>query len=472
MKRYFYLLLMGISLSWSSEIDEIQKEFNAYRDQQIREFQTFVQTLDGIPNLINPYQKESILPLLEKTKTKEKTLSLPVLYKPTNTVQGASGSQLALLNAPKPTSFVSLEMPYIPKNREIRNDLMIDFFGNRIALAKELYENHDQTQDFIRRLQAIREENELNDWDMVLLIQNIVNTIYQKNENEHKTKYAVRLLGELGYDIRLAKSRDNIFYMLIASEDRIYAKNYCDYEGKKYYIFDIEGHPRKTIDVPLSFVKMPYDGKGKPLNMRMKNDPNIGIVNQKVMLQWDYHSKRYQLEVEVNKNLVALQDMYPQVEPKIYLESYSGRSSLIQLSQKLQEIMKKEKMPLSEQTEFILHFVQKAFVYKTDFEAYGYERPFFITQTLLLPYSDCEDRAILLSHLYREVLGLKSIGLLYPGHMSLGILSPKQESDGYYVNNQFFVVADGTYFYAPVGVSQPEFKGKKAQIILIASEKE
>ena len=54
----------------------------------------------------------------------------------------------------------------------------------------------------------------------------------------------------------------------------------------------------------------------------------------------------------------------------------------------------------------LLNFVQTAFLYQTDHEQFGYEKPFFVEETFYYPYCDCEDRAVLYAYLVKELLGL------------------------------------------------------------------
>lgn len=195
--------------------------------------------------------------------------------------------------------------------------------------------------------------------------------------------------------------------------------------------------------------------------MRMQKDPKLGADLQNVVLKWDFKQKNHVMEVSVNKNLTALMDMYPQVDNEIYMQSRSGESLISQMSGNLKKEIIRNNFTKEEAVAFILRFSQQAFTYKTDFEAYGFERPLFAEQTILLPYSDCEDRATLLSQLYRSTLNLDTVGLKYPGHISLGV-AYGGSGDYYKYENSNFFVADGTYFYANPGVSQPSFKNKPA----------
>ena len=108
---------------------------------------------------------------------------------------------------------------------------------------------------------------------------------------------------------------------------------------------------------------------------------------------------------------------------------------------------------------FLLSFVQHAFAYKTDIEQFGHEKCFFVEESVFFPYNDCKDRSVIFAWLVRELLGIKVVGLLYPGHMSTGV-ALKQIKSGYSTveyQGQQFVIADPTYIGAPVGMAMPSY---------------
>ena len=59
---------------------------------------------------------------------------------------------------------------------------------------------------------------------------------------------------------------------------------------------------------------------------------------------------------------------------------------------------------------------------------------------------------------------MDTVGLQYPGHMSLAVAF-NGKGDAYKVGNDLFYVTDGTYFYAMPGMSQPSFKNAQAKIV-------
>ena len=85
-----------------------------------------------------------------------------------------------------------------------------------------------------------------------------------------------------------------------------------------------------------------------------------------------------------------------------------------------------------EGTQFLLAFVQQVTPYGSDYDKYGEENYYYPETTLMSTTADCEDKAILLAYLCRELLNLESIGLYFEDdeHLSLGIKIPDYSPTG------------------------------------------
>ena len=56
------------------------------------------------------------------------------------------------------------------------------------------------------------------------------------------------------------------------------------------------------------------------------------------------------------------------------------------------------------QANLLLHYLHRAFPYKTDEAQFGVERTLFAEEMFHYPYSDCEDRSILFARLVRDLM--------------------------------------------------------------------
>lgn len=115
---------------------------------------------------------------------------------------------------------------------------------------------------------------------------------------------------------------------------------------------------------------------------------------------------------------------------------------------------------------FVLNFVQKAFVYEVDQEQFGREKVMFAEETLYYKKSDCEDRAILFSYLVKELFGISVIGVKYSDHMTTALYIP-MKGDSVQANRRRFVIADPTYINANVGQSMPRYQSKIPQSFIV-----
>ncbi|MGE4398612.1 MAG: hypothetical protein AB7D29_03730 [Campylobacterales bacterium] len=495
MKKLGLSLILSATLFSAEDFESYKQnvinEYNDYYQKEMKAFKAFVETADGIPNKVNPYQNMSVIPPKPVVKAPTVKVEKPIqpVAKPKNTMPDNTPSESQLktvkINQIDPNKLTKPETPPVVKTPSVVTPQMFSlaFFGSNIAInpdvvafTKKLPSSGDTSKiaenikandaALVKELLRAKAEYNLNDWDSFVLIQTLVNTLYAKEAKLTKTLHAIDLLRGMGYKARFAEGEDKSPYLLISIKQQVYSKSFYDKDGSRFYIFAVDAHPRANYTQPIYFFNSPDDGIGKPVDMVMHKNPNIGKNDSPIKLSWDFEGKQYQMIVKANGELAALMDMYPQADYGIYMQSRSGSPLVKEISSSLMGGIKKNNFSKEKAIAFVLRFSQKAFTYKTDFDAYGFERPFFVEQTILLPYSDCEDRATLLSHLYREIFGYDSVGLHYPGHMSLAVAYDGKGVDYYNIDGQKYYVTDGTYFYAPPGVSQPSFKGAKAGFVL------
>ena len=73
---------------------------------------------------------------------------------------------------------------------------------------------------------------------------------------------------------------------------------------------------------------------------------------------------------------------------------------------------------------------------------------------------------MLFSYLVKELLGLKVIGLVYPGHVATAVNFPGNEAGDYvHYKDDKYVIADPTFINAPFGLTMAGMNNAKAEII-------
>jgi len=204
-----------------------------------------------------------------------------------------------------------------------------------------------------------------------------------------------------------------------------------------------------------------YPNKLKPLNIQSAATGFTKAVTAQRELKFDYKDKPIKISVPYDRQLVQYLDTFPQSEFELYFDTSGStllRTGLLSELKKYTSTMNEE-----EAAEFLLTFVQQAFPYKNDEAQFGREKYFFIEESLYFPFNDCEDRSILYAWLVRELVGIKVVGLLYPGHMTtaLALKNGKAGDATIEYKGERFVIADPTYIGAPVGTAMPSYADLK-----------
>lgn len=233
-------------------------------------------------------------------------------------------------------------------------------------------------------------------------------------------------------------------------------------EGTKYYAVSFDGSTNKLGRV------FTYDGKypgaTDSLDMALTGDVIDTARKQKRVLDFEFKGKRYKIDAYYDRERVAFLNSYPQLDLGMYFSSQvadkSARSMHSQLAKHI------EGMSELDAVNFLLKFVQTSFEYKTDGDQFGQENYLFPEETLHYSYSDCEDRSFLFSWLVRELLGLETVGLDYPGHVAVAVsFSKNVKGDAVQWKGKRFVVTDPTYINAVAGMTMPQFRGNTPKVI-------
>jgi len=157
---------------------------------------------------------------------------------------------------------------------------------------------------------------------------------------------------------------------------------------------------------------------------------------------------------------------YPQTDYEVYFDASLSPEARYSLLNNLKPII--EGKSEVEAVNILLRFVQTAFEYENDETQFGREKPFFAEETLFYPYSDCEDRSVLFAYLVRNLLGLKVIGLDYPGHIATAVnFSTDIKGDFVEHKSEKYIICDATFINANLGQCMPRLQNVKPKFISI-----
>ncbi|MDH6341585.1 hypothetical protein M2480_000958 [Parabacteroides sp. PFB2-12] len=310
---------------------------------------------------------------------------------------------------------------------------------------------------FIHEAIQLREEMHLNDWAFYQLILQMTDAYFPQKSVNEKTAFTVFIMGQIGYRIKLGRIDDRLV-SLIAFQTEVYGRHFVSFLDGNYYVFGNEGFPPS----PLYSYSLNYKNAIVSLNLASKRPMRISLEMKTRELL--YRNKKY--EFAYNANLIDLYATFPQTELQIYAENPISSITRKSLEKELVPELsnKKEK----EAVDFLLHFIQTAFPYKTDQEQLGVEKFFFAEELLHYPFSDCEDRAVLFSQLVRRFVGLNVVLLDYTDHVSTAVqFSDLIDGDFVLIKKEKYIVCDPSYIGAPVGKAMTHTKKEAARVLIL-----
>ncbi|KAF0206223.1 MAG: hypothetical protein FD173_383 [Gallionellaceae bacterium] len=450
-------------------VQQVKTEFREYKEKQDREFADFLKM-----------QWSEFDTFQGKVRIKEpKPKQVPVVVPSAPVVSPKQIPAPAIVTAPMLAPVMPPPPPPQPKPVPVAADeLEVFFYGNTVRFGFDpkwkAYRltggaKPETISDFwatmsgskyettIQAVNAARRELKLDDWGYVMLWRDVVRAL----QPERKTEQNLLLwyfLVKSGYDMRLGYYDKDVF-LFAAIKQPVYATKYTKVNNQTYYAALTADHGN-SIRAFYTY-KSDYPIKLNALDIKTAFTGFTKSASAQRTLAFDFKGKAIKFTVPYDRRLVEYMDTIPQSEFEMYFDT--DGSSL--LRQGLLAELKKYTASMGEEeaVNFLLSFVQKAFAYKTDDEQFGREKYFFVEESLHFPYNDCEDRSVLFAWLVHELVGIKVVGVLFPGHMTTAV-ALKQVGEGAFTvdfHGDRFVIADPTYIGASVGMAMPSYKKYK-----------
>ncbi len=486
MKRLILILSMvGIFLGYHAQDNDKDVDFETFRKQINNDYEMFRQEInqeyiDFVRNPWKEFESEKPVP-----KPKDDTIppvvipledrALPIEDKPLLIEEVITPSSVEL--QPQPETHIE-EVPVLREKV-----VSISFFGTQckvryneerpfrlysttadaIADALEIL-NSEAYENTILDCLNIRKDLQLCDWAYLELLRAVADKVFPEGSNE-ATLLMAYIYMQSGYRMRLAQDGQHL-YMLFASKHIIYEYPSYKIDGELYYSMEL-------LPSKLNICQAVYP-KEKSLSMLITQPlrfaVNAGIPRTiKSLVYADF-----QATVHVNKNLLDFYSTYP---ASYYGDDYMTRWAIYANTPMNEDIQRelytqlKSKIADLNQLDAanrILNWIQTGFAYGYDDKVWGGDRTFFSEETLYYPYSDCEDRSILLSRLIRDLLGLDVLLVYYPGHMSIAIGFTEDVTGEYVtIGGRKYVIADPSYINAPIGRSMSQWEDNPAKVFLL-----
>ena len=461
---------------------QVKAEFNEYKEKQDQEFASFLKgqwsefdTIRGKVRIKEPKPKQIpvVAPVAPIRPTPSPIVTVPVPAAP------VTPAPLPIVIAPAIQPVIPPPAPPQPKPIPIAADTLdIMFYGNAMQFsfdpqwksyrltgsakpeAMSAFWTMMSGSKYEPTIQAIanaRRDLKMDDWGGVTLWRAVVQSMQPERKSEQNLLLWYFLV-KSGYDVRLGYAGNDV-HLFVAMKQPVYATKYTKVGDQTYYAALAEDHG----DSIRSFYtyEASYPNKLKPLDIQSASTGFAKTVAAQRALAFNYKGKIIKLNVPYDRRLVEYLNSFPQSEFELYFDT--DGSSLVRHG--LLDELKKYTATMGEEeaVDFLLSFTQQAFPYKTDNDQFGRERYFFVEESLFFPYNDCEDRSVLFSWLVRELVGIKVIGLLYPGHMTTAVALKHTKSEFSRLNyhGTQYAIADPTYIGATVGMAMPSYEKLK-----------
>lgn len=438
------------------------------------------------PALVKPGEPAKPQPVPVPIASKPEPVVSPAPAQPAVPMRPIAPAQPIIPAQPiTPTQPITPAQPIIPARPDIRIDprpaaadsLNIDFHGNRLSVSQDPAWRSmnvptlspDGFGDFWNRMarsqydatlkavNAASQAMQLDDWGRVKLWHAVAQQIRPDAPREQILLQWFFLL-KSGFDARVGYNNAQL-YLLLPVKQPVYGVAYIEVSQRTYYIlFNSEPGSRPGR---FSSYASDYPAPLRVLDIGSASTRFAQPQPEQRVLSFPYQGRTVTVAVSYDRNLIRYLDSFPQLGFDLYFAtpaSALARQSLLDGLKNQIRGMKEE-----DALNFLLAFVQRAFPYKTDDEQFGYEKYFFVEDILHYPYSDCEDRSALFAWLVRELLGLPTVGLHYPGHMTTGVALRQMRDEWNVVlwSGDRYVIADPTYINAKLGMAMPQYAGAK-----------
>ncbi len=474
MRRGLLLSVLIIISVLTISAQDNKDDFKSYREKVLSGYKGFRKSimedyskfLNGIWEDYTAFKGEKPYPLpkpkIQPEKKKEEPQPKPKEVVPEE-VKPVTPKNPDKSNDPKPVIVnpsnmvtfdwcgMSMKLP----NAKIQGDLRGTDKESLLAYYEAL-DNSLICKEVLPQMATIATGANFNDWCLLLLIQSYVRKIKANADANTRNIICWYMMAQFGYDIRLTLIGRSLFY-LIPFHQTVYNHDYILIHDTRYYLWG-EGTPDPNARI--STPQLPDDA-GAFVNLVMLKP--LDIPNKPRRFSHTFSGRT--ISGEVNENLIKVMAQFPQMPVPCYAISEGDDKARNQILTQMKKYI--SNMSEFEAANFLLQFVQ-SFDYAVDEDQFGYEKPFFIEETLYYPQCDCEDRAIFYYFLVTNLLGNDVHLVHYPLHECNAVnFSQKLNADCYMYQGKQYVICDPTYIGASIGMCMPDFKNTRPEVELI-----
>lgn len=295
---------------------------------------------------------------------------------------------------------------------------------------------------------------------MYLLIGDIYKAYCPNGSENEEVVFSIFTLNQLGRKAKIGRTGQELL-PVIAFNSKVHNALYFIFPTEPNLHYSVIDRKRRSLSSVKCYNLSPVIARW-PMDVSLSRSPRL-VADVRTKRLND-REKEYNLAY--NKNLVDFYETFPCVDFAIYGQAVPDPIFLESIRRQLAPSL--QGMTQEAAINYLLHFVQYAFRYKTDDEQFGYEKWFFAEETLHSSFSDCEDRAILFAQLVRHLLKMPVVLAYYPGrHLATAVRFRDPDTTGDYiiVEGARYLLCDPTYTGANLGMGMPQLKKVPIEII-------
>lgn len=446
--------------------DKMLGNYKDYRDKVLDNYDKF---LDGVWTEMATFKGEEYNPKpkpkhVPELKQKETPVVLPVPDMPTPDSSEPSSAPEKAPSTPEraatpsaatgtPLSFdyhgMQMQLPAVSVSLMGACHDKTDFAEQWRNLARA-----DFAGDFISAVRKLSDECKLNDYLTFDLLMSYAGRMFPDVDSSSRASFVHFMLNNMGYDARLGITDSGVTMLMLPLKQKIFARAFMEIDGQRYYVFTDDKHTPADIGGYINTCQLPRGvDAGSHFDLTIPDGLNLPYKAH----TFEVNYGGMQLKGEVNANLMPLLYRYPQMP----MGDYASSTLMPSLRE---DLVRQVKSQLSGMTQLdavntLLGFIQSGFEYATDEEQHGFEKPYFLEETLYYPKCDCEDRAVMYGYLLSKALGVENHLIFYPGHESVAVtLDSDIEGDNYVYKGKRYMISDPTFIGAATGVCMPQYK--------------
>lgn len=315
-----------------------------------------------------------------------------------------------------------------------------------------------QTYSFRRHA----DQYQLQGWSIFQLVKTYVEQLTLSTT--HQRMLAWYYLNHLGYDAKLGIDGNGGAILMVSTDAELYGVTFYQEtsSGKRYYFL------MKNSSLPgnrfLTYKPASFDKAIRPLEMNAINFLLTEPETSKIQRNFSFNGVKHTYSFSFGRNRMNLLATWPQAAFPVYAQPNSKLEPLVEEIKKQTKSLNKR-----EKADYLLALVQNSLSYQEDNKQFGTERHLFPEETLVMPYSDCEDRSFLYATLMKMAFNFEVILIDYPGHVATAVNlgTPASDDDTLKWKGQTWVICDPTYMNASSGMSMPDFKNITPEIIAL-----